>query len=354
MADEPTDGVVVDADSLEQFTADVLRGAGLASGAADTVADTLVDANLRGVDTHGVVRLEPYADRLEAGGIARDPDLSVSESRAGAAVVDADDGPGQVATLRATDEAVDRAADAGTAFVGVRNSNHYGTASYYTNHAADRGCIGICMTHSGPNVAPFGGADPFFGTNPLSISIPRTDGFHVTLDMATSVVAKGAVILAEEEGESIPEEWALDESGEPTTDPEAFHALRPVGGPKGYGLAFVIDALCGALLDTAVGEDVATLYDDESAPQGLGHMVAAVNVEAFAERDGYERRIASLVEGLSAARPAGGFDEVLLPGEPEARTREERLAEGIPLGEGVWETLGSLGDRYGVSRPDVA
>lgn len=210
------------------------------------------------------------------------------------------------------------------------------------------------MTHSGPNVAPFGGADPFFGTNPLSISIPRTDGFHVTLDMATSVVAKGAVILAEEEGESIPEEWALDESGEPTTDPEAFHALRPVGGPKGYGLAFVIDVLCGALLDTAVGEDVATLYDDESAPQGLGHMVAAVDVEAFAERDGYERRIASLVEGLSAARPAGGFDEVLLPGEPEARTREERLAEGIPLGEGVWETLGSLGDRYGVSRPDVA
>jgi len=172
--------------------------------------------------------------------------------------------------------------------------------------------------------------------------------------MATSVVAKGAVILAEEEGESIPEEWALDESGEPTTDPEAFHALRPVGGPKGYGLAFVIDVLCGALLDTAVGEDVATLYDDESAPQGLGHMVAAVDVEAFAERDGYERRIASLVEGLSAARPAGGFDEVLLPGEPEARTREERLAEGIPLGEGVWETLGSLGDRYGVSRPDVA
>ncbi len=354
MAKNPDEGVRVAGDDLSRFTVDVLVAAGLGEDDAGVVADNLVDANLRGIDTHGVVRLEPYVTRLEEGGIDPDPDVTVTETGAATAVVDADDGPGQVATLRATEEAVDRARDAGAAFVGVRNSNHYGTASYFTNYAAERGCLAMNMTHSGPNVVPFGGADPFFGTNPISISVPGGDlGFPVALDMATSVTAKGSVILAAEEGEEIPPEWAVDEHGDPTTDPEEFHALQPVGGPKGYGLGFMVDVFCGVLLDAAVGDEVATLYDDEEEPQGLGHVVAAVDVEAFTDADGFDARLDRMVERLKSVRTVEGVDEVLAPGEPEARTAAERREAGIPLGEGVWETLADLSDRYGADLPDA-
>lgn len=335
----------VAADDLRPFARAVLAGAGLREEYAATVADHLVDANLRGIDTHGVVRLEPYAERLERGGTATDPDVTVTDVGSAAAVVDADEGPGQVATLRAMEAAMDRADDAGGAFVGVRNSNHFGTASYYTNHAAANGCIGIAMTHAGPNVAPFGGTTPYFGTNPLAVALPGEE-FPVSLDMATSATAKGSVILAEEEGETIPEDWAIDAEGDPITDPEAFHALRPMAGPKGYGLAFVIDAFCGLLLDTVSGRDVPSLYDDFAEPENLGHFVAAVDVDSFSSLAGFRDRLEHMVVDLKDVEPAREGGEVLVPGEPEARTKTERLAEGIPLGAGVWDTLADLADRY--------
>lgn len=343
-----TNTVRVDPERLRTFALDVFKQAGLSEEHANIVADTLIDANLRGIDTHGVVRLDPYVERLEQGGLNTTPEMSISRSDTGGAVLDGDASPGQIATLHAMEEAIDQAAVAGSAFVGVRNSNHFGTASYYTNYAAERGYIGIAMTHAGPNVTPFGGADPYFGTNPISFSLPNGDDDPITLDMATSITAKGSVILAEEENEDIPPEWAIDEDGEPTSDPSEFHALRPMAGPKGYGLAFIIDALCGVLMDTVFGDDVPSMYHDASSPQELGHFVGAVDVEAFANPDRYTDRMQQMVDDLKGLRTADGFDEVLVPGEPEARTKAKRAEEGIPLGEGVWETLQSLGDRYDV------
>lgn len=336
----------IDHERLQTFASNVFQQAGLSTEHADIVADTLVDANLRGIDTHGVVRLCPYIERLEAGGLNPSPELAVSRRGSAAAVVDGDAGPGQVATLRAMEEAMDLAGGAGSAFVGIENSNHFGTASYYTNYAADRGYVGISMTHAGPNVTPFGGADPYFGTNPISFALPNGDDFSITLDMATSVTAKGNVILAEEEGEKISPEWAVNEEGEPTTEPTEFHALRPMAGPKGYGLAFVIDAFCGILMDTAFGDDVPTMYDDVSSPQELGHFIGVIDIEAFTEIDAFVNRMQRMVTDLKDLRTSSDFDEVLVPGEPEALTREERLAEGVPLGDGVWNTLQSLGDEY--------
>ncbi|WP_137285845.1 Ldh family oxidoreductase [Halorussus salinisoli] len=349
MANQTEHAVRIDPDRLRTFASDVFGRAGLSEEHADIVADTLVDANLRGIDTHGVVRLEPYVERLEEGGINASPEPSVSQSGgAGAAIVNGDDGPGQVATLRAMEEAIDRASDNGSAFVGVRNSNHFGTASYYTNYATERGYVGIAMTHAGPNVTPFGGADPYFGTNPISFGLPNGDDFPITLDMATSVTAKGNVILAEEEGEDIPSDWAVDEEGNPTTDPAEFHALRPMAGPKGYGLAFVIDAFCGVLMDTVFGDDVPTMYHDVSSPQKLGHFVGAVDVESFTSLGGFADRMQQMVDDLKELRTAEDFGEVLVPGEPEARTKAERLEDGVPLGEGVWDTLQTLGAQYHV------
>lgn len=350
MVKQTADAVRLNHERLRTFVSNVFQRAVLSAEHADIVADTLVDANLRGIDTHGVVRLDPYIERLEAGGLNPAPDPTVSHRGASAAVVNGDAGPGQVATLRAMDEAITLAETAGSAFVGVENSNHFGTASYYTNHAAEHGYIGISMTHAGPNVTPFGGADPYFGTNPVSFALPH-NAFPITLDMATSVTAKGNVILAEEEGDEIPPEWAIDEQGEPTTEPSEFHALRPMAGPKGYGLALVIDTLCGVLMGTAVGDDVPTMYDDASAPQELGHFVGAIDVEAFTELERFTTRMQGMVDDLKDLSTADGFDEVLVPGEPEARTRAERRENGVPLGEGVWNTLQRLGEEYDVELP---
>lgn len=335
MVKENQYAVHIDPGRLRTFTSDVLQQTGLSKEHADIVADTLIDANLRGIDTHGVVRLDPYVERLEESGLNARPEPSISWFGAGAAVLDGDASPGQIATLRAMEEAIDQASTTGSAFVGVRNSNHFGTASYYTNYAAERGYIGIAMTHSGPNVTPFGGADPYFGTNPISFGLPNGNDFPITLDMATSVTAKGNVILAEEEDEAIPPEWAIDESGDPTTDPSEFHALRPMAGPKGYGLAFVIDVFCGVLMDTVFGDDVPTMYHDVSSPQELGHFVGAIDVEAFTSIGGFTDRIQQMIDNLKNLRTADNFDEVLVPGEPEARTKAERRENGIPLGDGV-------------------
>lgn len=334
----------VDPDQLDAYATSALEAAGLDTEHAEVVAASLVDANLHGIDTHGVFKLPEYVDRLQQGGMNPDPDITVERTASAAAVVDGDDGPGQSITYRAMDEAIDMAGDAGCGFVGVENSQHFGTAAYYTRQAAESGCIGICMTHAGQNVVPFGGAEPYFGTNPISISLPREDGFPVTLDMATSVKAKSAVALAEKRGETIPEKWAIDSDGEPTTEPGDFYALRPMGGPKGYGLAFMVEGFCGILMDTVFGKDVPSSYDDLSEPQDLGHFVGAIDVDAFTTLSGYTTRLNRMAEELREVPTQEGLDEIMVPGEPEHRTKQERVEEGVPFSSEEWRELEVLGE----------
>ncbi|MFC7174840.1 Ldh family oxidoreductase [Haloplanus litoreus] len=345
------DDIRVDSQELKAFTRSVFSRAGLDDDASTVLADGLVTANLRGVDSHGVVRLEPYTLKLEQGGFNDSPHVSVTGPRSGTFRVDADDGPGQYATVEAMDRAVERAKETGAAFAVVENSNHFGTAAYYTERAADRDCIGFAMTNVGPNVAPFGGIDPYFGTNPLAYSIPTLESPTITLDMATSVVAKGKIILAAEEGKSIPEEWALDERGNSTTDPSEVHALRPVGGPKGYGLGLLADVCSGLLSGMGHSPSVDSLYDDYSKPQRIGHFVGALDVGAFRDVEAFKNDVETMISELKSRRTAEGFDEVLLPGEPEARTRAKRESEGIPLGSGVRETLSELADAHDLDTP---
>lgn len=345
------DEVRVDSRNLVQFTQSVFTRAGLADNVSEVLAEALVAANLRGVDSHGVVRLEPYTLKIEQGGFNDSPDVSVTEFRPGAFGVDADDGPGQYATIRAMDRVIERSKDVGSAFAVVRNSNHFGTCAYYTQRAADRDCIGLAMTNVGPNVAPFNGIDPYFGTNPLAYSIPTGDSPTITLDMATSAVAKGKIILADEEGKSIPDDWALDEQGQPTTNPSDVHALRPVGGPKGYGLGLFVDVCSGLLSGMGRSTNVDSLYDDYAEPQRIGHFVGAIDVGAFRDTGAFKTDIEEMIAELKSQRTADGVDELMLPGEPEAETRAEREANGIPLGSGVRETLDEIAATYDVPPP---
>lgn len=339
-------------DDLEQFAHEIFRKAGLTDDHARIVSNALVTANLRGIDSHGVVRLEPYVKSVENGGFNSSPEVTINRPGPASLIVDADDGPGQVATVTAMDAAVEAAGENGVAFASVRNSNHFGTAAYYTQRAAENDCIGFAMTNVGPNVAPFGGIDPFFGTNPLAYSIPTNRGFAITLDMATSVVAKGKIHVAEEEGQSIPDHWAMDRQGNPTTEPEEVHALQPVGGPKGYGLGLLVDVCSGVLSGMGISPEVDSLYDDYGKPQRVGHWIGVIDPSYFRDVETFKAEIDDLIDRVKSVRTKDGVDEIKLPGEIEAETRTERERNGVPLGPGVVATLTDLAERYETTFPE--
>lgn len=346
-----TDPVRIDGERLGQFGYDVFTAAGLESDAATVLTDALVTASLRGVDTHGIARIDPYSRKLEEGGYNPSPEVTVRKRRDSVAVVDADDGPGPVATVRAMDAAVSMARDTGVGAATVRNSNHFGMACYYTLSAADRDCIGLAASHGGPRVAPTGGIDPFFGTSPIAYSIPTDRDFHVTLDMSTSAGANSKIRHARERGEPIPDEWAIDDAGRPTTDPEQVHALRPTGGPKGYGLGLFVEVLSGLLSGMEFAPNVDTPREDFSKPMRIGHFVAAFDVAAFRDADAFKSDVGELVDRVTSGRTVAGVEEIRVPGQRSARTAVERERDGIPVDRSTREALEAAGERYGIDFP---
>lgn len=352
MAGPEHDDVRVDATELERFVRAVLAAVGIDDLAGDAMADAIVAADRRGVDSHGVTRLEAYVTMLEAGGINGDPDVTVERTAPAALRVDADHGPGQLAAAEAMDAATEAAADAGVACATVTDSNHFGLAGYYAERASDRGYIGLVTTNADATVAPYGGTEPVFGTNPIAVSIPTPRSFPITVDLATSAASLGAVELAAAAGADVPSEWGLDESGEPTTDPDAVTALRPLGGPKGFGLALVVDVLSGVLSGAGISATRVGLYDDPGSSMGIGHAVAAIDVGAFRDREAFLADIDELIATITSIPPRPDVEEVRLPGQGAARTRRERDEHGIPLDEKVLGTLDTLADRYGVDPVD--
>lgn len=354
MAEPGTESTVrIDSDDLRTFVETVLIRGGVASQHAERVADGLVRADMRGVNSHGVARLEVYMKKFEGGGFNPSPDIAVTNLDRSTSVVDADDGPGQSAASVAMEEAIELARDTGVGMVSVTNSNHFGTAAYYTELASRRDLIGVAMTNVGSDVIPYGGATRFLGTNPISFSIPTDREFQITLDMATSVVAMGKIQeVSRREDTAIPADWAVDENGEPTTDPHEAVAVRPLGGPKGYGLGIVVDVLSGLLSGAGPSPSVGPLYDDYDEPMRLGHFVGAIDVSTFREVDAFKREVGDYIDQLKAVEPREGFDEVMLPGEIEtARLREQREA-GVELQPGAVESLRTLADQYDVPFPD--
>lgn len=343
----------VDHRELEKFTHEILTEAGVSPPHAGTIAEALVRANLRGVDSHGVARLAVYVRNFEEGGFNPDPEITITSGPSrGTFKVDADDGPGQAAALRGMEAAVERAAEMGMAAGVVSNSNHFGTAAFYTERAAETGCIGIAMTNVGPDVVPFNGQEPYFGTNPLSVSIPTHREFPITVDMATSVVAMGKVEhVAKETEESIPDHWAVDEEGNPTTDPHQVNALRPLGGPKGYGLALIVDVLSGVLSGSGPSPSVNDLYGQYDRGMELGHFIAAIDVSAFRDLVEFKSDVGHIISDLKDMEPRSDAEELMLPGEIESNQKQKRRENGIPIPDSVIEDLERLGDTYSVTFP---
>ena len=338
------------AEQLEGWVRDLLEGAGLVEEAAALVARSLVETNLRGIDSHGVLRVPIYVERLRAGLLNDDPEPFVVSEDGAVAVVDADGGPGQVAGYFATDLAVRLARAHGVGVVTVRGSSHYGAAGLYALHAASQGFLALSTTNAEPYVVPYGGAAPALGTNPIAFAAPATDAVFV-FDMATSQVAIGKVFLAREQGSAIPETWAVDERGAPTTDAGAARWAVPLGGYKGYGLALMVEVLSGLLAGAGFTHSIGDIYNDFSRAQDVGHFFLVIDPERTVGRDAFADALERLLAELRSNPLATGFDEVLVAGDPELRAQSERSRDGIPLPDSLFQTLSSLSRELGVDVP---
>jgi LDH2 family malate/lactate/ureidoglycolate dehydrogenase len=347
---EITRGVRVEWEALREFCKEVLWAAGVPGKDAGIVASSLVDADLSGMKSHGVTRLNDYLLRMEQGLMTLTTEIDVVRETASTALLDANDGWGQVASERAVELVVEKAREVGSAWVGVRNSNHNGTAAYWTMKIAREDMVGICSMNTSPVMAAHGSKRPTLGTNPLSIAVPSSSGRPVVLDMATSNQARGKIILAAKNNDPIPEGWAITSDGLPTTD--AQQALKgsvlPLGGPKGSGLAIMLDILTGVLTGAEFGAKMPRMYDDPQ-PQRVGHMFSAISIEAFMPMTEFLSRMDQKEQETREGPAAPGFEQVSMPGDGTHERMATHREEGIPLTTEVYADLLAAAERYGVS-----
>ncbi|MFY4776522.1 ureidoglycolate dehydrogenase [Metabacillus sp. RGM 3146] len=324
---------------LRELVKNKLTQVNVPSDHAQIVADVLVHANLRGVDSHGVLRTEHYVKRVKEGGLNVSPNIQVKKTGAVSAVLDGHDGFGHVVAQKAMETAIQLAKTNKVGIVGVVNSSHCGALSYFVNQAAEENLIGIAMTHTDKSVVPFGGAAPFFGTNPIAFGFPAKRHKPIILDMATSEVALGKILNAREKNSKIPENWGVDEKGNPTTDPFKVLSLLPFGGAKGYGLALAVDVLSGILTGSAFGPHIQPMYDKYNQMRKLGHFVCAIDPSIFNSGGSFLEDVDRLIDELHEVPAANHFDKVMVPGEPEQINETNNLAKGIQLPDSVYQYL---------------
>lgn len=344
------DRLLVPHTSLSAFCIACFKKLGLRREDAEITAENLIFANLRGVDSHGVIRMKVYADRLRAGGTKPDARSQVLREEQTCALIDADNGVGQVAGMQAMELAIAKAEKAGIAVVGVRASNHFGAAAFYALRALDQGMIGFAMTNASPTMAPSGGREARLGNNPLSIAIPAGNHPPIILDMATGAVARGKIFIAQQEKKKIPSTWALDKEGVPTDDPDAAAQglIQPLGGYKGYGLSLVIDLLTGVLSGGGFSTYVQQMYRDLDLPTHSAHTCAALRINAFTPLVEFRRRVDEIIDLMHSCPRSAGIERIYVPGEIEYETEQRRRVDGIPLNPALRNELGALGGELGV------
>jgi len=341
--------VVARHDQLEVFSVQVLEKLGVPREEAEITAKTLVTANLRGVDTHGVLRLPLYAAKLKGGAIRPSVNLTTEKETVATALLDGHDGIGQVISCRAMQMAIRKAQAAGVSYVAVKHSNHFGAAAYYPMMALEYDMIGLTFSNASPRLAPTGGEERLLGNNPWSIAVPAGRRPPVVLDMANSVVAAGKILILQKEGKPIPEGWALNALGEPTTDAAAAlkGLLLAIGGYKGYCITLMMDLLTGVLSDSNYGPRVKGMVQ-ATAPGGVSHSFMAIDLAAFTDVAAFKARMDGYIDEIKSSKKARGSEVIYMPGEPEHLWFQERLEKGIPLQVKVAEELRSLGKDLGI------
>ena len=344
------DAVKVSARELRVLVARLFTASGLPQDAAARVAAGLVELDLEGVSSHGVMLVDMYLERIRRGSVSTKASSEVVSDRGSAVVLDAGHALGQLTGEEAMALAVARAGRFGAGVAAVRHAFHFGTARRYAQCAVEAGCIGIVMCNTRPLMPAPGGAERLVGNNPIAIALPAAGPIPIVLDMATSEAAMGKIRMAEKAHRPIPHDWAVTSEGSPTTDAGAAIAgmLLPTGGPKGFGLAFVIDLMCGLLSGGAAGDEVRPLYGDPAAAYDCSHLFIAIDVAHFCDLDEFRARAAAAAARIRPARRAPGTAALFAPGEPEWRRRESSAGE-VHLAPEVAGMLARLARELGVS-----
>lgn len=333
---------------LELGTA-IFEAHGLAHADAAFVTECLLYADLRGVQSHGLNRVSNYSNRLKRGLVNPKPNLTVDSPMPAIARVDGDDGMGFLVSRKAMDEAIERAKTFGVGMALALRSSHFGMAAIYLQQAVDAGMAAMVMTNAAPAMPIWGSREMFLGTSPFGLAVPGAKVPYI-LDMATSVAARGKIRRAEKRGETIPEGWALDDQGRPTTDPVAAlkGVVLPFAGPKGSGISLMMEAMAGVASGAAFGGEVGNPYNDLDRPQSTGHLFMAFKPDVFVGTDAYRERMDALTERAKATELADGFDEILMPGEMEARMAEQRMRNGLVVPPEDIEMLNAEAAAFGI------
>jgi L-2-hydroxycarboxylate dehydrogenase (NAD+) len=336
----------VSAESLETFVTQVFRKAGCNESSATDMAQCLVQTNLWGIDSHGVLRVSKYLDRIRSGSMNGAPELKTLKSDAALEVLDADNGSGYVAGKAAMTRAMQIAEQQNIAAVGIINSNHCGATSLYARMALERDMIGIAMSNVAPNMVMTGGSRPITGNNPIAVAVPTFGDFPFVLDISLSAVAGGKLLMAAKNGEQIPFGWATDSNGQPTTDPQVgFNGfLLPLGGHKGFGLSLLVDILCGVITGGSFQDQLKSMYRYPNDPSNTAHLMIVINPLALISKQQMKERMSDFIRTIKESPMWDPDSEMLLPGEIEYRKEQERRRDGIPIPAALYDELVTIGN----------
>jgi LDH2 family malate/lactate/ureidoglycolate dehydrogenase len=331
----------VDAEQLRQQVTRIFERLGLPEADARVVAEHLVEADLRGVHSHGVIRVPTYVEACKAGKINPTPNIQILSDNGGQVVMDGDNGIGQLTAYRANEVAIERGKELGMAGVALRRSNHCGTMAYYAVRAIEHGLIGFATTNAGINMPPTGGTLKLIGNNPFAMAVPTTREWPMVLDMATSVVAGGKLDVARSKGEKIPLGWARDADGNPTDDPAKARegSLEPLGGPKGYGLAVMLDVLAGVLSGGRFGAGL--------GEKGSSQYFMTIAVERYMPMAEFKSKMDELIDQIHNSPKAAGVQQIYVPGEIEHNLQSQRNKNGVPIEASVLESLDAATKQLG-------
>jgi L-2-hydroxycarboxylate dehydrogenase (NAD+) len=334
------------------FVKRAFEAAGVPSGDADVLAGLMVEADLRGSDTHGVIRLPLYLRRLKAGGVKARPNIRIVRERPATALVDGDNGMGHLVMRFAAMTAIEKAKAAGVGWVGARMSNHAGPAALYAMMPLAHDMIGLYLAVGSNNhLPPWGATENLLGTNPIAIAIPAEEEAPIVLDMAPTVAAFGKVRLKMQRGEEMPVGWMIGRDGKPLTDPKRAEEglLLPIGDYKGYGLSLIIGLLAGTLNGAAFGREVVDFVKEQGRATNTGHAIVAVSVEAFAPAAAFKRHVDAAIRTMRAAERLPGVERIWLPGEQSHLKRQERAKNGIPMPKPLRDSLDAAARDLGVA-----
>ncbi len=335
----------VPAERLAAFIFRAFAAAGVPAGDAQTLANLMVEADLRGSDTHGVIRLPLYVRRLRAGGVNATPNIRVASDRPSAALIDGDNGMGHLVMQRAAELAIEKAKATGVGWVGARMSNHAGPAALYVTMPLKHDMIGLYFAVGSSNhLPPWGGSESLLGTNPMAVAVPALDEPPIVLDMSPTVAAYGKVRLKAQRGEPMPVGWMIDREGKPLTDPKRADEghLLPIGDYKGSGLSLIIGLLAGALNRAAIGRDVVDFVKEAGKPTNTGQAIAALSIEAFLPPVDFKRAVDRLVRDIRNSPRLPGVERIWLPGEQSHAKLLDRRVHGVPVPKALRESLDSV------------